>query len=135
MAEQSGRPGEQVKRPKEIRLDDGTLALAVPAELCELVARVLTDVDANHRRANYGVGIFTSLLQLRDDMERIARIARTISPKRNKPDENTGRRRQWGTVTEAASALGLGERRVQQLAKAGELGAIKVGRVWLIPLD
>src|SRR5262245_3416123 len=39
------------------------------------------------------------------------------------------------TASEAASLLGLNVKRVQSLARAGKLPAVRVGRKWLFPRD
>lgn len=40
------------------------------------------------------------------------------------------------STADAASALGVSERRVRQLIEAGAVkGAQKVGKVWLVPAD
>ena len=42
----------------------------------------------------------------------------------------------WITTQQAAEKWGLGDRRVQTMCANGEIGgAIKLGRVWLIPKD
>ena len=39
----------------------------------------------------------------------------------------------WMTPQEASEIWGITERRIQSLCSAGIIGAIKKGRIWLIP--